>query len=193
MNLLTRTWLQDEGYSNSIFEPTYLKRRKITRPPLQDKLSSLTCTTLSRPSNPGFYKTEINRRRLCIKLCRETPIIYFVFLPTQAPPFCSRKYYEKNHFNILLTQSTPMMRTRRSTKSTANVDIYGTSPPRSDDMDDPFSPMTSIDDSSSTHTTTEHAQPHSTSSLGDLTTSHSTHSIPPTIPPPTGLQRQLPI
>jgi hypothetical protein len=24
MNLLIRTWLQDEGYSNSIFEPTYL-------------------------------------------------------------------------------------------------------------------------------------------------------------------------
>src|SRR5882724_7002513 len=75
-----------------------------------------------------------------------------------------------------------MIQTRRSTKSTTNINISGISPPRINDIDDPASPITSIDDSSSTHTTNELDQPQSTSSPGDLETSPSTHSIPPTRP-----------
>ena len=105
-------------------------------------------------------------------------MIYFVFLPTQAPSFYLRKF-KRRAFQFLLRQSTPqlpMMQTRRYRKSTANVHICGTSPPGID-INHPASP---IDDSTSTHATAEHDQPQSTSSLGDLETSPSTHSIPPT-------------
>ncbi|PVH76114.1 hypothetical protein DL98DRAFT_518217 [Cadophora sp. DSE1049] len=51
------------------------------------------------------------------------------------------------------------MQTRRSTKSTPNINIFKVSLPYIDDIDHPASPITSIDDSSSVHTATEHDQP----------------------------------